>query len=427
MKLLIISHNSISSHASMGKTFLSMFSAFEKSELCQIFIYPSVPDVDMCHSYFRITDKDVLRFFTSFKLSGQEVAPQFDHHNLFASEADRDVYRNPKNKTPLRMLARDLLWKFAPWYTQELRTWLEKEAPDCIFVAPGTAKFLYDIALQISQKRSIPIVTYICDDYYFVKPSGSASGKLQQHLLHHKIERLMRHSAHLVAICDEIKALYAQHFAVPATTIMTGSNFPIAGASSVADNIQCITYMGNIRCNRVLSLCEIGRKLDSINSTRQTDYKLKIYSVEANPEILSPLDGIKSIKLMGYVSGEEFNRVFHGAEALLHVEAFDEASIDLVKHSVSTKIADSLGSGIPLLAYGPRGIASMEHLLRNECAFCITDTESLEEKLLDFFTNAPLRKILAEKALKTANAFHNQEVQSQLLREQIIFVIKESR
>lgn len=423
MKLLLISHNSIATHSNMGKTFLSMFSSLVKSDLCQFYIYPSVPDVDACNSYFRITDKDVLRFFGSFQLTGQEILPQLDQHSLFASESDQGVYRNPKNKTPLRMLARDLLWKFAPWYTKELQNWLDKEAPECIFVAPGTAKFLYDIALKVSKKRGIPIVTYVCDDYYFVQPAGSVLGKIQQYLLHRKIERLMEHTCHLVTICDEIKSLYYRRFSIPATTVMTGSNYPIADSVSVANSIRCVTYMGNIRCNRYHSLCKIGRALDRINTASGSEFQLKIYSAEADSNILAHFDGISSIKFMGYVSGEEFDQVFHSAEALLHTEAFDEASIDLVKHSVSTKIADSLGSGIPLLAYGPKGIASMEHLLRNNCAFCITEQESLEEKLLEFFQNAPLRKTLAENALKTAEKFHNQEIQSRILRERISDII----
>ena len=66
MKVLIISHNPITTYQSMGKTMLSLFSAFDRSELCQLYIYPTLPDIDVCDSYFRITDRDVLKSLKKF-------------------------------------------------------------------------------------------------------------------------------------------------------------------------------------------------------------------------------------------------------------------------------------------------------------------------------------------------------------------------
>ena len=39
MKVLIISHLPVATQNNMGKTFLSLFSAFEREELCQMYIY----------------------------------------------------------------------------------------------------------------------------------------------------------------------------------------------------------------------------------------------------------------------------------------------------------------------------------------------------------------------------------------------------
>lgn len=111
-------------------------------------------------------------------------------------------------------------------------------------------------------------------------------------------------------------------------------------------------------------------------------------------------------------TGEEFYRVLHSSDLLLHVEAFDAESIDLVKHSVSTKIADSLASGICLLAYGPEQVASIRHLLDNECAFCITSKEKLKDGLKLIFTDKNLRFRFANKALETARIWHDAETTS---------------
>ena len=107
------------------------------------------------------------------------------------------------------------------------------------------------------------------------------------------------------------------------------------------------------------------------------------------------------------MSGEKFKEVFQSSDALLHVEAFDEDSIDLVKHSISTKIADSLGSGICLFAYGPRQVASISYLQRNECAIICEQKENLKESLLQLFFNDDIREKKIKQALLVAEKYHN--------------------
>ncbi len=111
MKVLIISHNPLSTFESMGKSLLEMTRVFKKEELIQLYVYPSVPNVDRCASYFRITDKDILKsyFFLSMKIGVVEA--QLNQNSLFENEKDEMVYRNPKNKRPLMMLLRDAMWR----------------------------------------------------------------------------------------------------------------------------------------------------------------------------------------------------------------------------------------------------------------------------------------------------------------------------
>ena len=115
MKVLIISHNPFSTYQSMGKTFLSLFSKFDKEELCQLYIYPTIPDVDVCNSYYRITDKDVLKSYLHFgKVSSREIkSDEIDItvHEKFENKKDEKLYNREKNY--FTMIGRDLMWKFS--------------------------------------------------------------------------------------------------------------------------------------------------------------------------------------------------------------------------------------------------------------------------------------------------------------------------
>ena len=425
MKILIISHTSLNTHNNMGKTLSTLFSSFDRSELCQLYIYPMMPDVDQCDSYYRVTDKDVLKGLLTLHVNGREIgAAEIDtgSHVLFENPQDQGLYRNPKNKTALRVLLRDLMWKISPWYSSQLKDWVVRQKPTCIFVAPGVPKLLYDIAMRISSDFSLPIVTYICDDFYSVEPGNGLLEKLKQKLLVRKTEELFSKTAHLVAICDEIAEKYHVRFHVDTTTIMSGASFPVADGPVFRQSPQVMTYMGNIRYNRYLCLVEIGKALDEINRELGTDYQLHIYTIESNAEILAAFDGIVSVKLCGFVSGEEYDRVFRESEILIHTEAFDAHSMSLTQNSVSTKIADCLASGIPLFAYGPATIASMAHLIRNDCAVVVTEKDELKETVRKMFADSAFRYSKVRSGLETARRCHTGSVQSEKLKRILMTV-----
>ena len=91
---------------------------------------------------------------------------------------------------------------------------------------------------------------------------------------------------------------------------------------------------------------------------------------------------------------------------LVHTEDFSSESIDLVKNSVSTKIADSLGSGICLFAFAPKEVASMQYLIENDCAVCCIDEDNLEQSLkVALFDNIERERVVIN-AIKTANKNH---------------------
>ena len=425
LKILIISHNCFSTHQSMGKTFLSLFSEFSKDEVCQLYIYPTVPDVDACSSYYRITDREALRGLCPWARIGGEldksrIVPT--EHSLFENQNDRAFYGQKQNSSAARRLMRDAVWKMSHWFNPSLRAWLEREKPTCIFLAPGYAKLIYDIALRISRYCGIPIVAYICDDYYFVQKPAGLMGRIQLRALRKKMDRTLYAAKALVTISCEAGERYGSYFGVPATTVMTGASWEprTVGAESIAtDGRQDLRlgYFGNVGGNRYKSLAEMGRELDRINEETGRRHELVIHTSVIPSEVAAELKTAHSIREEGSVTGEAFREAFVGMDLMVHTEPSDAEFADLVKDSVSTKIADSLASGIPLVAYGPKGIASMEHLIRNDCAFTATDSTQLGAVLRLALGDGEARYRVGQNAVKTAAEWHDSPKNSRLLRE----------
>ncbi len=414
MKVLIISHLPISNMTNMGKTFLSLFSFFDKNELCNFYIYPTIPNLDACSSYFRMTDEEILKSYVKRRNIGKIVT--YDSTSkLFENEKNEKLYRNPKNKKAVRCIFRDLMWKFSNWYVKKLKNWINIEKPNLIFLAPGNQKFIYEIAIKISKKYDLPIVTYICDDYYFMNSGKTFASIVYHNLLKREIEKTLKMSKFFIGISQEISNSYEKEFDIKSYTIMTGTNYCISNEIHNYKNAKKINYFGNIRCNRYLSIFDIGLALDEINKTLKTKYELHLYISEKDENILKKLKSCSSIVIHDYLYGPKFKETFFKSEILLHVEAFDTESIDRVKYSVSTKISDSLASGIPLFAYGPSVVSSINHLIRNECAYVCVDKTKLVDSLKDFFNNYDLRNHYSLNGLNTAKKYHDSQKNSKFI------------
>ena len=414
LKVLIISHNPMCTFDNMGKTLLSLFSEFDKTELCQLYIYPSIPDTDHCNAFYRITDKDVLRACLVAQVKGTEVSPDLSKHSLFEDPKDEQVYRGEKRFLAASMFARDMLWRCSRWMTDELRTWIGREKPNCIFLAPGPQTLIYYIALRISKEYGIPIVTYVCDEFYFRDEGPLLFEMINRNRVKKATERLMERTRHIITICDDSKKLYEERFSVPATTVMTGASIPLEQTVHVKEKLENLTYMGGIRDGRNVALAEIGRVLDRINEENGTELRLKVYSSEKQDAYLAALRDCVSVDLCGFVSGEEYRKAFRGAQMFVHAESFAPENIDIVKHSISTKIADILSSGIPLFTYGPDEVASVRYVSENHCAIVSTSGETLKERLLAVLDPDERRRV-AENGLHVAEERHDRVKNSKVL------------
>jgi hypothetical protein len=174
--------------------------------------------------------------------------------------------------------------------------------------------------------------------------------------------------------------------------------------------------MGNLAFKRYESLADIGRVLDEINFETGRNFKLFIYTKTIGEEAQKAFEGIQSIEHCGFVTGEEFEQTLHEADGLVHVESFSPECIERVKHSVYTKIADSLGSGVPLLAYGPENVASMKYLDESQASF-LAINQTAVCLALQSVLSIENRREMSRTALNIARKNHDKHRNSMILRD----------
>lgn len=410
MKVLLITHNPISSYTNIGKTLDSLFSSFKPDEVCQLYTYSSLPDSNKCCSYYQLSDLDVLKGALR-KTKGRVLSKEQikTDNSTFESDQARYVYKLGNNKTPAKMLFRDLMWACLSWKSEQLYEWIKAQKPTHIVVLPGRFKFIYRIALRISKDFDLPIISYICDDFYFVKPPTKWLGKLYLKRLRKQIERLLCNTKLLVTICEELTTAFKSIVDVNALTLMTGTNYHIADKPKDYSEIKVVRYFGNISYERYRSLYDIGLALDEINKQQKTDIKLEIYSGEDSQQAQLLFNKTKSIVFKGFIKGTEFFECFSNSPIVVHTESFNSHYIDVVKHSVSTKIADSLASGNLLIAYGPDSVSSMKHLIKNKYAAVATNYDDLVCMLFSMLFHEEERISCIYEGLDIAREHHDSE------------------
>lgn len=412
MKVLILSHNCFNTSNNMGKTFESLFSKFDKNELCQFYIHNTLPNIDKCNSYYRITDKDAFKGIFSLNTKGSIILKEKINENNLV----KDMYKFKNKNSFIKKKIRDEIWTISPWFNKEFKEWLTKEKPTHIFVAPGPNIFFYKIALKIINYLNIPVLTYICDDYYFTNLKSNFFERIYQKKLIKNAQILMNKSDKVITICDELSYKYENYFNVFCVKIMTGIEWNDNIEKCNNNVIKNISYMGNLSYKRYLNIYDLGLAIDNLNEKLNTNIKFNVYSNINNNDVRSLFDKTRSIEVKGFVTNDEYIKAKENTDLFVHTESFDKQCIERVKSSISTKIPECLNSGKVLLAYGPDNVASIKYLKNNKCAFVITKKDDLEEKLYEIITKKELREEIIDKALRIGRENHDSMKNSEELR-----------
>ena len=417
MKVLVISHNIFSKSSNMGKTLMSYFKDWDSDDLAQLYVHTEIPTDDICRNYFRITDKEMIKSIFTRK-SGRIFSKGDINSTVVQARTDTgktaQLYQKARKRTPFIYFARNLWWCLGKWKTKKLLNWIDEFNPDIIFLASGDYAFIYKMALKLAQYKKIPLVVSCMDDYYFHNLNEHrVGGKFVHKSFMRQVKKTMNYASCIYPICDKMSKRYETFFKKPCYTLHTGATIEKPLRFTKTNEIS---YLGNLGYDRYKQLITIGRYLKKIQCENKPEY-IDVYSGETRPEVLKDLTEENGIKFHGMVSAEQVLEITGKSLAVIHTESFDENIQKRVKYSVSTKIADALASGTCLLAYGPKGIASISYLQENDVAYCITSESELEKGLLDLIEHADERNRIVNKALELARKNHNTEVNGAMLKE----------
>lgn len=427
MKILFISMSPIQKGVSIGNTFLNVFEDFTDVQFFSVYTKNGYPDSSIERA-FQITDKQLLkRLLHRTKTVGRTV-PERDGQENAPAEDKMVTFARKKRYIPM-FWAQSLLWLPPYWKSEALHTFLDEIQPDLLFTILSDSVPLNKLIWHIQGYLQKPLVVYAWDNNYTLQLGlTSPLVFLNRCINRHYMRKTVQKAEQLYVISEIQKQDYEKAFGVSCKILTKSADF--SGKPPVKSKYNSplqLVVTGNIGTNRWKSLAIIAEALEQINQNG-VRAQLRIYT--ATPLTAKMEKALKkgdSSFIMGSVPANEVPKIQEAADILVHVEALDLKNRLAVRQSFSTKLVDYFKAARPILAVGPREVASIDHLIRNDCALICQTVAEVQRALESVLDNPDKLNDLSKKAFACGKRNHNTVTMHQMLQTDLERIVKGDR
>ena len=400
-KVLVISNTALHTGNSNGRTLGLLLSGIPKENLMQFCIKDGSISAELVREAYCISDAMVLKGMLKSKLLSKKLQP--DDGTASAGSGQGEV----AGKNGFKFAMRELVWGIKLGSTDFLQRALDFN-PDVILFQIGHSGFLADLAVKLAQGCKAKLVAFTTEDYYLKKWNFLQPNKrsLTFNLYIAKYRKAIRSAMSMTELCiantPALAVCYARDFGVKTAVIMAAASDSVAACYEKQENT--VVYAGNLTLNRYRSIIEIAKLVAKADPAAE----VAVYG-KTTPEIETEFKKCGNISVKGFVSYDVLMPRIANARLLLHCESFDEFYRKDLNAAFSTKIADCLASGVPLLLYAPEEFAETRYLEQEACAIVCTDEAQLQSGVAKALTDDPLRFSVAKKAKQIAKQNHSLE------------------
>ncbi|KAB3534735.1 glycosyltransferase family 4 protein [Alkaliphilus pronyensis] len=406
-RVIVISNSAFSKTKNNGKTLASFFSKFDYSEVAQLYFNHEKPTSDYFKKYYRITDIDILKSLILRHSPGQVV-------NFESKIETNNTYRGRYKKGYLRneffRIIREIAWISKKWKNENLNEWLDDFEPQIVFLCAGDTGFAYDIANYIQKRYKAKLVTYITDDYILPRNTISLFWWLRRYYILKKMKNIVQKSDLLITISEEMSSIYKELFNKDSILAMNMTeSMKLNDVEIVENDVMKLVYAGGLHFNRFENINLLAKAIKKINCENGKEkLLLEVYSgYEPDQEIKKLINVEGASKFCGSLNQNELKSVLNNCDITVHVESFNKKSIESTRLSISTKIPEYLSLNKPILAIGPKEVASMSYLM--DVALCVNNPEDIYIELKRLITDKALRHNLANEGRLKYEMNHNKD------------------
>ncbi|OGV72774.1 MAG: hypothetical protein A3K19_28255 [Lentisphaerae bacterium RIFOXYB12_FULL_65_16] len=295
----------------------------------------------------------------------------------------------------------------------QLARWIEDFQPEVLYTILGSPGII-GLADAIRRRFDLPVAVHLMDEGVTDPKRTGLFGPYLRRLYRRTLTALLASSATRLAICDAMAAEYQERYggafqavpnlvdcdewtphlrtdlrpASPARVVYAGSILAFAQEQSLLDTADAVRDLAAAGQEIVLDVYTASARLRPDTARRLSSAPVRLHEA---PE-----------------SDNEFRRLLCSADVLLLPVNFDAGSIHFIRLSLPAKVPPYLASGVPILVYGPAGIAQVEYA-RQAGWGLVVDQHSpaaLAAGLRRVLSDLPLRDALSRAARQTARQHH---------------------
>lgn len=406
-RLLIIANSAMNESSSNGRTLMNLLSEFKADELAQFYIN-GTPDFSCCKHYYHISDNMAVKSVVkpSFRKSIQGKVNPCDTHEKVKSTAQQSkkIAKSCRNK-----YIRSLIWSTQRWWTADFEKFLDEFSPDAVLLYAGDAPFMYDIARAIAKKRRIPLYMYNCENYVLKEVLYASAKKhsiwhiLLKNRLKKAYSRFMKDVKYCFYITEYLENQYQLVFPHHGKShaVYTAANMKDYRNEHIKPDNFTLLYCGNLGVGRPLALLSLANVLYSVDP----DAKLKIFGAFTDQESEEQLTGCPNVIFGGRISYDQVLEETKNCSMVIHCE--NPERVKNLQSAFSTKLADYLSCGVPMIIYAIREYPFVQYLEENHAAHIAADEAELKTVLSECISNEIYRNKFVVNALNLADKNHN--------------------
>lgn len=159
----------------------------------------------------------------------------------------------------------------------------------------------------------------------------------------------------------EYSLRYARDFLAFMNPVEVPASYPRLSTQRSGDAVRFV-YVGGLHLGRAECLAEIASVLQGLKN-EGCPVAFDVYAPEHDADSATRLEAIGDVvAYRGSVRPEAVGNVLSESDIAVHVESFSSECAEYTRLSVSTKIPQYFAAGIPVLAYGPSGLASCRYV-----------------------------------------------------------------
>lgn len=391
MNIFVFSEAAWDDKNSFGNTVSNFLcgDVWKKEHFCNFYVRKQMPDNKLHVSYYNLSAIDIIRGIFRGRIEGNT----FTTNSICMSKKEslarayvkerKSIDKLHQKKNGFIYWGHEQIWRSRLWLNQSFKNFVTENAPDIFFAFATSPYILWPLIKFLKTNTRCKIVLLIADDVY---GAYDRCAFYRRRYLKRELRNCILAADKLYGISDEMSALYEERFGKPVTTLYKGCDLTVEPKQYLNQPLRLV-YAGNLLWGRDDTLAVVADALEQVNKDG-AKATLEIYTgTTLTEQMQKKLNRGTSSRVIGSRTYEEIKQIMHEADITLHVESFEEKTIETVRYSFSTKIIDCLQSGTQVLGIGPAGIASIEYLRKIKGVLVVDDQNQIPTVITSIINN----------------------------------------